>query len=55
MKQQIVNPHDRFFKQVLSRREAANDFLRHYLPAKVVKYLFTGCKVIPVTRAEMIV
>ncbi len=35
----LVNPHDRFFKQVLSRQETASDFLRHYLPAEVVELL----------------
>jgi len=35
----LVNPHDRFFKQVLSRQEAASDFLRHYLPAEVAELL----------------
>ena len=28
----IANPHDRFFKDVFSRRETAQDFLQHYLP-----------------------
>jgi predicted transposase/invertase (TIGR01784 family) len=28
----ISNPHDRFFKDVFSRRETARDFLQHYLP-----------------------
>jgi len=36
MNQEIVNIHDRFFKQVLSQQEAAGDFLRHYLPPEVV-------------------
>jgi hypothetical protein len=35
----ITNPHDRFFKDVFSRREMAQDFLQHYLPAKVVELL----------------
>jgi len=36
---EISNPHDRFFKDVLSRREAARDFVLHYLPAEVAKLL----------------
>jgi len=35
----LTNPHDRFFKQVFGQPEAARDFLRHYLPAKVVAVL----------------
>ena len=26
----ITNPHDRFFKEVLSREEVARDFMLHY-------------------------
>ncbi|MEA3341982.1 MAG: Rpn family recombination-promoting nuclease/putative transposase [Chloroflexota bacterium] len=33
---QLLNPHDAFFKQVFSRREAAHSFLAHYLPAETV-------------------
>ena len=33
----ITNPHDRFFRQVFSRRETAADFLRNYLPAAVAR------------------
>jgi len=32
----ITNPHDRFFKEVLSREEVARDFMIHYLPSDVV-------------------
>ena len=32
---EIINPHDKFFKEVFSRREVAVDFLRNYLPADV--------------------
>ena len=32
----IVNPHDKFFKEVLSREEIARDFIIHYLPSDVV-------------------
>lgn len=33
------NPHDTFFKRTFSRIEIAAEFLRHYLPAKVVRQL----------------
>ncbi len=36
---EISNPHDRFFKDVLSRREAARDFVLYYLPADVAALL----------------
>jgi len=32
---EIINPHDKFFKEVFSRREVAVDFLRNYLPADI--------------------
>ena len=32
----IVNPHDKFFKEVLSREEIAREFMIHYLPSDVV-------------------
>ncbi len=35
----IANPHDRFFKQLFSRQEAARDFMRYYLPAEVAESL----------------
>ena len=31
----LENPHDRFFKDVFSKREAARDFLINYLPREV--------------------
>jgi predicted transposase/invertase (TIGR01784 family) len=31
----LSNPHDRFFKEVFSRQEVAEDFLRNYLPQEV--------------------
>ncbi len=31
----LTNPHDKFFKDLFTRREAAQDFLQHYLPAEV--------------------
>ncbi len=36
---EISNPHDRFFKEVLSRQEVARDFLVHYVPANLVRLL----------------
>lgn len=36
---EISNPHDRFFKEVLSRQEVARDFLLHYVPANLVGLL----------------
>ena len=35
----INSPHDKFFKQLLSRRESARDFLQHYLPPEVSRLL----------------
>ena len=32
----LPNPHDAFFRETLSRVEAARDFVAHYLPAEVV-------------------
>jgi predicted transposase/invertase (TIGR01784 family) len=32
----LLNPHDRFFKEIFSRQDAAQDFLRHYLPGELV-------------------
>ncbi len=36
---EITNPHDRFFKELLSQRTNARDFLRYYLPPKIVAEL----------------
>ncbi|MGH9939886.1 MAG: Rpn family recombination-promoting nuclease/putative transposase, partial [Blastocatellia bacterium] len=36
---EITNPHDRFFKEVLSRPETAADFLANYLPPDVAAAL----------------
>ncbi len=36
---EISNPHDKFFKEVFSRREVAVDFLRNYLPNDVLSCL----------------
>lgn len=35
----LTNPHDRFFKELLSSPEMAADFLRNYLPQEVVAVL----------------
>ena len=35
----VSNPHDRFFKEIFSRREVAVDFLRNYLSAEVLNCL----------------
>jgi predicted transposase/invertase (TIGR01784 family) len=32
---EITNPHDRFFKEMFSRTEVAEDFVRHYLPPEL--------------------
>lgn len=39
MTTELRNPHDRFFKEVWSRKDVGRDFLRHYLPAEVVGLL----------------
>ena len=33
---ELGNPHDRFFKEAFSRKDAAVDFFRYYLPAEIV-------------------
>jgi predicted transposase/invertase (TIGR01784 family) len=38
----LLNPHDKFFKEVWSRSEVAWDFLSHYLPAAVVEKFTPG-------------
>lgn len=35
----ITNPHDKFFKEVLSRQEVARDFILHHLPYDIVGLL----------------
>ena len=35
----LINPHDRFFKEALSQHDTAVDFLRYYLPADVAALL----------------
>ena len=37
--QSLQNPHDRFFKELFSRLEVAQDFVRHYLPTEIVALL----------------
>ena len=36
---EISNPHDKFFKEVFTSRNGAEEFLRHYLPENVVGLL----------------
>lgn len=38
---EISNPHDRFFKEVLSHHEASRDFLLYYLPPEIAGMLDT--------------
>jgi predicted transposase YdaD len=35
----LTNPHDRFFKELFSRQEVAQDFMSHYLPPELVALL----------------
>ena len=37
--EQISSPHDKFFKETLSRQEAAVDFVVHYLPKDIASLL----------------
>ncbi|MFN8453527.1 MAG: Rpn family recombination-promoting nuclease/putative transposase [Anaerolineae bacterium] len=39
MPEPLFNPHDHFFKELFSRQDTAQEFLRHYLPAQVVELL----------------
>ena len=36
---EITNAHDKFFKEVFTRKDTAEEFLRHYLPGNVVVLL----------------
>ena len=36
---ELTNPHDRFFKEALSRPEATRDFLQYYLPPAIAELL----------------
>ncbi len=40
--QEMTNPHDRFFKEVFSRPEVAEDFVFHFLPSHVAGLLEPG-------------
>ena len=35
----LTNPHDKFFKDLFSRQDAARDFLQHYLPSEISSLL----------------
>ena len=35
----ITNPHDKFFKESMGRREIAASFIREYLPAEIKKHI----------------
>jgi predicted transposase YdaD len=35
----ITNPHDKFFKEVFSRRSDAVEFLQNYLPSEILKVI----------------
>jgi len=35
----ITNPHDKFFKEIFTRRSVVRQFLAHYLPPDVVDLL----------------
>lgn len=37
---ELSNPHDRFFKEILSRQEAARDFLLNWAALLLLKYVF---------------
>jgi predicted transposase YdaD len=38
----VVNPHDKFFKDVFSKKETAVDFLANFLPEDVLQLLDLG-------------
>ncbi|GAB4223081.1 MAG: Rpn family recombination-promoting nuclease/putative transposase [Gammaproteobacteria bacterium] len=38
-KSNLVNPHDGYFKQRLSNTAVAQDFMKHYLPEKILKQI----------------
>ena len=38
-KKEIVNPHDKFFKGMFSRKDEARDFFVNYLPKEILKLL----------------
>ena len=39
MSDDVINPHDKFFKEALTQPDAARTFLRDYLPADVAALL----------------
>jgi predicted transposase/invertase (TIGR01784 family) len=39
MEQSLRNPHDRFFKELFSRQETVQEFLRYYLPPQITSHL----------------
>ena len=36
---EVVNPHDKFFKELFSHKDEAGDFFAHYLPEDILKHL----------------
>ncbi len=39
---EIATPHDTFFRESFGRREIAEDFLRHHLPAELLAEIELG-------------
>ncbi len=39
MDNRVINPHDSFFRETFGRREIAANFLREYLPARIIARL----------------
>ncbi len=35
----ILSPHDRFFRDLFARPDAAREFVRHYIPSEVTAAL----------------
>ena len=35
IKNKIINPHDKFFKEIFSKKKEAKEFLSHYLPEDI--------------------
>ena len=36
---EVVNPHDKFFKELFSHKDEARDFFAHYLPEDILKHI----------------
>jgi hypothetical protein len=36
---EINNPHDKFFKEIFSKRKNAKDFIEKFLPVEIVNHL----------------